>query len=250
MRGPWLGWVSGGVLAVGLFGPGVAWGKETPKEPAAVAPKEPARVMLADFSEIEELARTDSAFAMQVYRLAGGQYVNHNQPARAVAMYTHALTLAPAEASVMQELANAQLTAGQSDAALATWERIMALRGDDVGMRMRYANFLDRAGKLEQAIAAMRALAAQRPNETTFRYWIVDAYFREGKMTEAAGELQAMLQAFPKEGSEIHRRLALVPPAPAQQTKPAQEMKPAAEAKPAAAVSSMPVARKPGKPVR
>lgn len=231
MRTPWVAGGRAVVLIVVLLGHGAAWGEEARKERA------PAAAAIADFSEIQDLAQTDPVFAMQVYQLAGQRYLSRNEAARAVAMYTRALTLNPSEVSVMEELADAQVAADEPKAALATWERLMQVRGDDVGTRMRYANFLDRVGEQEKAIGAMRALAAQQPNDTTFRYWIADAYFRNGKMAEAATELHAMLGAFPKEESEIRRRLALVQPAPAQAMKPTTE------------VSGMLMPRKPGKSV-
>ena len=40
----------------------------------------------SDFKDVEQLAREHEDFAIQVYRVAGQQCLNHGQPARAVAL--------------------------------------------------------------------------------------------------------------------------------------------------------------------
>ncbi len=224
-RGMWVG----GTLAVvlGLMMPVSAWAawgmKDEPKDQAAPAAP-------ADFKGIEELAKEDPNFATDLYRMAADRYLNRGKPAQAVAMYAEAMKLTPNNTSLMEGLADAERAAGQKKEALATWEGILSSGHNDIGFQLRYANFLEKIGEFSKSIEIVRAQAATRPDDSSLHYGIADAYQRQGKPSEAVKELQAMLKAFPKEETEIKRRIAGMQPAPPAPA-PKQEAPPPAHKK-------------------
>ena len=244
----------GGALAavVGVMMPPSAWAawgmKEEPNAPASTGSARaeassgrteaavPAAPAAPDFKTVEDLAKEDTGFAMDMYRLAGERYLNRNKPAQAVQVFTQALKLAPADTQLMEGLAGAQFAAGQKKEAAATWDGILA-NHHDIGFQLRYASFLEKIGEGAKSIEIVRAQAATRPDDSSLHYGIADAYQRQGKPAEGVKELQAMLKAFPKEEVEIKRRIAALQPAPKQETPaPKQEapakQPPAAEVKP------------------
>ena len=108
------------------------------------------------------------------------------------------------------DLAVAQLEAGRLEEAKKTWTQIMATKPEDIRTRFRYAEFLERAGDPGKAIETMRQVAEQNLIVAAPRYWIAEAYVRQGKTHEAAEELQQMLKDFPREQSEITRRMQAI----------------------------------------
>ena len=247
-------WVRvGGALAavVGLLMPQSAWAvwgmKEEPDIRASTGSAraesgsghtESAAPAAPDFKEVEQLAKEDTSFAMDMYRLAGERYLNRNKPAQAVEVFTQAMKLAPGDTQLMEGLANAQLAAGRKKEGTATWDGIL-VNHHDIGFQLRYANFLEKIGEGAKSIEIVRVQAATRPDDSSLRYGIADAYSRQGKPAEAVKELQAMLKAFPKEEVEIKRRIAAMqpappaPPAPAPKAPPTPAPKvPVAEVKP------------------
>src|SRR3989338_7157040 len=105
------------------------------------------------------------------------------------------------------DLAVAQMEQGRLEEAKKTWAQVMASKPDDIRTRFRYAEFLDRTGETDKAIETMRQVAEQNLIVAAPRYWIAEAYARQGKTREASEVLQQMLKEYPREASEISRRL-------------------------------------------
>ncbi len=210
-----------------------AWGKEEPKDQAsdAVGTSTSSRrtesaavpVPAADFKMVEDLAKNDPAFALDMYRMAGERYLNRHKPTQAAALLAEASKMAPGDEQIKETLADAQFSIGQNKEAMATWDQILADRPKEIGVRLRYASFLEKTGDGAKSIETIRELLVQHPEEISLRYWIADAYTRQGKSSDAVKELQAMLKTLPKEEVEIKRRINILqPPAP-----PKQEAQPA-----------------------
>ena len=226
------------VMALGLTAASpvwAAWGmKEEPQQQTAASPSTGsggAESAAPDFKEVDQLAREDPGFALDMYRMAGERYLNRNKPAQAAAMFSQAIKMAPNNTQLMEGLADAQRAAGQKKEALEVWKSIIAGH-NDIGYQLRYASFLEKIGEGAQSIEIMRAQAATRPDDSSFHYGIADAYGRQGKPADAVKELQAMLKAFPKEETEIKRRIAAMQPAP-----PAPKPVPVSKKQPPASVN-------------
>ena len=212
----WQGLVGGISMAALAVGSAAAAETKAAKEPKPVA--EAGGAAAVDFRDVEQLARENPDFAIQVYRMAAQTCAARGQADRGVALYRQALRVKPGDMLTVEELADAQIVAGHRDEAMETWGGILAAAKDDFGTKMRYASFLSRVGEYDQAIVVMREIVAKQPDNPATRFWIVDTYVRQGNPVEATKELQGMLKQFPQQEQEITQRLQAIATQSAPQT--------------------------------
>jgi putative PEP-CTERM system TPR-repeat lipoprotein len=112
-----------------------------------------------------------------------------------------AVAIAPNDPRLVELLGNAQLAAGETNQAIATFNKLVSMRPDAPEPLVRLAGAQFAARDYPASIAALRKALAMKPDLVEVRRQIGVILAASGKMDEAFAEARAIQKDFPKQAA-------------------------------------------------
>ncbi len=147
----------------------------------------------AAFEAVRRVAPRDP----QCLKLLGLVAMRRKQPAQAVELFTGALRGLPADASIHNNLGNAQRELGQHDDALASLDRALAISPTIADLHNNRGNILLDLGRPQEALGGFDRAIVLKPAYPEAFFNRATARNALGELTEALGDLERAIALRP-----------------------------------------------------
>ncbi|MFT4173946.1 MAG: tetratricopeptide repeat protein [Rhodocyclaceae bacterium] len=151
----------------------------------------------------------DSDRGLQPLRVLGRARVERGDAHGAAQLFAHALSIAPEDHELMIDMADVLMRAGDTDSALALFEKAGQSRDADVLTQL--ATVLFRYNFWEQAEAVLRAMVSQSPDDWTAHFKLGKLLIESWRMEEGLAcldEAERLAPAMPAEGKALRASAA------------------------------------------